>query len=146
MNFKNRIEKGFHIPHACEQLNESTISKSEGNDEVRRSNATGLEVDQGEHEGGEGESRQAQRSRVGELPLGDGLVETGLEFTTEGRKACGLAGVGVEEGVSAKVVGADLVAVGGGVGVDGVDGGLVVDHYGVGGNVGHGGGVFVFVS
>lgn len=118
-------------------MNESTISKSESNDEVGRGNATGLEVDQGEHEGGEGESRQAQRSRVGELALGDGLVETGLEFTTEGGKTCRLAGVGVEEGVSAKVVGADLIAVGGGVGVDGVDGGLVFDRYGVGGNVGH---------
>lgn len=125
-------------------MNETTITKGQGDDEVGGSNAANLEVDQGEDEGGEGESGQTQRSWVGELAVGDGLVETGLELTTEGGQTRRLVGVGVEEGVSAIIVCADLVA-GGGAGavVDGVDGGTFVVDHGVNLSCGHFGGWLV---
>lgn len=123
-------------------MHKPTISKSQRNDEIRRRNTADLEVDQGEDEGGEGESRQTQRRGIGELAVLGGLVETGLEFTTEGRETRRLGRVRVQQRVAAVVVGADLVAVGGaGAVVDGVDsGGFVVDRDGVYVGGGHGGG------
>lgn len=153
MNVGGRVKnkpidlRGHYIPHSGEQLHKPTIAKSERNDKVWRRDAPRLEVDQGQHKGGQGESAQAQRRRVGELAVLHALPETGLELTTERREARGLARVRVQERVAAIVVGADLVdAVGGGVGVDGVDGGLVLDRYGVGGGGGHGGGWFEVVG
>ena len=74
-----------YVPHASQQLNKTTVSERDGNDDVRGSDTSSAHVDQTEHEGGEGESAETQRCRIGEFPLGNRLVSTGLEFTTESR-------------------------------------------------------------
>lgn len=58
------------IPHASAQLNKATISESETNDDVGRSNTSDLDVDQGKYKGRQRESTQAKGSRVGELAVG----------------------------------------------------------------------------
>jgi hypothetical protein len=86
-----------HFPHASKQLNETTISESQTNDNVVRRDTTGSHVDQTQEESGEGESAETQRRRVGELALLDRLVQTRLEFTSEGAQV-GLLGVDVSHG------------------------------------------------
>ncbi|KAG5296418.1 hypothetical protein I7I50_09543 [Histoplasma capsulatum G186AR] len=81
-----------HSPHAREQLHEAAIPVRRRNHQIGRGYPARLHVDQTEDEGGEGESRQTQRRRVGELALLDGAVQTGLELTPEGGEA--LAGRG----------------------------------------------------
>jgi hypothetical protein len=76
-----------NIPHAGAQLNETTITKSEGQDDVRGGDIAGAQVNETEDESGEGESAQPQRSWVAELAVLDRTVKTGLELTTEGGKA-----------------------------------------------------------
>jgi hypothetical protein len=100
-------------------LNKATISESKADNEVGCSDTTDLNVDEGQHEGGQCESRETERGGVGEFAVGDWLVETWLEFTTEGRETRRVAGVDVGKWVSAIVVGLDLIA--------GRGGGAVVD-------------------
>jgi hypothetical protein len=65
-------------------LDKSTVAEGQGDDDVVCLDTSGSQIDQTEHEGGQGEGRQAERSRVGEFAALDGLVETRLKFTTEG--------------------------------------------------------------
>jgi len=75
-----------HVPHAGQQLDETTITVGKGYDNVGAVKTTCLDVDQGQNEGGEGEGRQTQGCRVGELAV-RGPVETRLEFTAKRCKA-----------------------------------------------------------
>jgi hypothetical protein len=84
-----------YVPHASKKLNKTTVSEGEGNDNVGGCNAPSPQVDGRQNKGGEGESTETERSRVGELAALDGPVETGLELTTEGRESGILAGVNV---------------------------------------------------
>lgn len=73
-----------YVPHAGEQLAETAIGESRGNDDAGGSNTSRLQVDERKDEGRESESAQAERRRVGELALRDRSEGTGLELTTEG--------------------------------------------------------------
>jgi hypothetical protein len=78
-NFRLALESAIatkqkNLPHASKQLNQTTITKSEGNNNVRVSDVTRLHVDSTQDESGEGESGQAQGSRVGEFASLDRLV------------------------------------------------------------------------
>lgn len=73
-----------NIPHASKQLNKATIAKSERNDNVGSLDASSVHVDTRQDERGQGESRETQRSRVGELAVLVGPPSTGLEGTTKG--------------------------------------------------------------
>ena len=81
-----RSRKG-NIPHASKQLDETTVTESKTDDNVGLGDVTSAHVDSRKDESGQGESRQAQRSRVGELAALDRLVQTRLELTTERRQA-----------------------------------------------------------
>lgn len=75
-----------HFPHAGKQLNETTITESQSDDNVGSGDVASTHVDTAQHERGEGESTQTQRSRVGKLALLNRLVQTGLELSSEGRE------------------------------------------------------------
>ena len=79
-------EEKRYIPHTSQQLDKTTITESRTDDNVRLSDVPSTHVDSRKDESSQGESRQAQRSRVGKLALLDRPVQTGLEFTTERRK------------------------------------------------------------
>jgi len=98
-----------YVPHASEKLNQTTVCESGTNDNVRLSDTASTKVNEREDEGGEGEGAQTEGCRVGELAVGNGLVETGLEFTTESRKTNRFASVDVCQRVTAVVVGLALL-------------------------------------
>lgn len=62
------------IPHAGAQLNKATISESETNNDVGRSDTSDLDVDQGKYKGRQREGTQAKGSGVGKLAVGSRLV------------------------------------------------------------------------
>ena len=76
-----------YVPHAGEQLHQSTVPKRNAHHEIRRCNASRSQVDQTQYEGGQRKGAQTQWCRIGKLPPLDGLVCTGLELTTEGWQA-----------------------------------------------------------
>jgi hypothetical protein len=82
-----------HFPHTSEQLDETTITESETDDDVGSGETASAHVDGAQDESGERESAQAERSRVGELAVHHGLVQTGLELTPEWAKASVLVDV-----------------------------------------------------
>lgn len=92
------------IPHASQKLDNTTISESRRNDDAWRTESIGSKIDQGENEGGKCKGTETEGSRVGELAVGNGLVSTGLEFTTKGRKANRVPSVNMCERVSTVVV------------------------------------------
>ena len=94
--FGNSTELATNLPHTSQQLDETTVTESESDDNVGRGDTASVHVDGAQNEGGEGESAQAERSRVGELAFLDGLVQTGLELTTEGTEAS-LTGIDVSQ-------------------------------------------------
>ena len=75
-----------HIPHASQELDEAAISKGQAGDDVGLGHTASLEVDEGQNEGRQGEGGKTERCRVGKLAVRDGLVQAGLEFTTECRE------------------------------------------------------------
>jgi hypothetical protein len=81
-----RNDRRVNIPHASQQLDKTTIGECESYDNVGVTDAFGVDIDQGQHERGERESRQTQRSGVGEFAV-RWPVETGLEVTTKGSQA-----------------------------------------------------------
>jgi hypothetical protein len=81
MLFSKSLEK--YIPHSCEQLDETSIPKGKGNDNVGLCNTSGTNIDQGEDKSSQGESTETEGSRIGEFSFGGGLVETGLKLSTE---------------------------------------------------------------
>lgn len=100
-----------YIPHASQQLDKTTVTESQSDDNVGRSDISRTHVNCAQHKSGEGESGQAQRSRVTELAALDGLVQTGLELTTE-RTELGLSGDVSEGSITETGSGAsDLVLV-----------------------------------
>jgi hypothetical protein len=104
-----------NIPHASKQLNKTSVAESEGNDNVRSLDTSGVHVDTGQDESGQGESRETQRRRVGELAVLVGPPSTGLEGTTKG---LGVLADGHLAEVSMLAVAE--VAVARGLGVDGL--------------------------
>lgn len=73
----------LYVPHAGQQLDQTTIAESQRNDDVGHPDVSRAQVDQAEHEGGQGEGAQPERCRVGEFAAFDRSVETRLELTTE---------------------------------------------------------------
>src|SRR6266480_2055615 len=78
-----RRTRDFYLPHACTQLNETTISESKTNNNVWLPKVANTHVDERQDESCQGESAQAERSGVGEFTLCGWLVKTWLELTTE---------------------------------------------------------------
>lgn len=76
-----------YVPHAGEQLHQSTIPKGNTHHDIRRCNAPRAQIDQTQHECRQCKGAQPQRCRVGELSPLDGPVCTGLELTTESGQA-----------------------------------------------------------
>lgn len=103
-----------NVPHAGKQLDKATIAKSEGNDHVGSRDASGVHVDTGQDKGGQGEGRETQRRRVGELAVLVGPPRTGLEGTAKG---LGVLADGHVVEVAMVVVGEALA---GNLGVDGL--------------------------
>lgn len=98
------------IPHAGQQLNETTICKGQADNNVRLRDAAGVDVDERQHKGGQGEGAQAEGRWVGKLAVGGGPVETRLELSSKGAKSSRLAGVEVGERVpSVGALGGDAV-------------------------------------
>lgn len=93
-----------HSPHTSEKLDKTTVGESRCNDDVWLLNATSLNVDQRQDEGGKSESRETERSWVGELATSRWLVETWLELSTESWESCRLASVDVCEWVSSIII------------------------------------------
>lgn len=91
----------MNIPHASKELDKTTVAKGQTDDNVGLGDITRAHVDGRQHKRSQGESRQAQRSWVGELTALDGLVQTGLELTSE-RALVGLVGVDVRQRSVAK--------------------------------------------
>lgn len=84
---QNSAERCKYSPHACQQLHQSTIAKSDAHHQTGLGQATCAHIDQTQHEGCQGESAQSQGSRIGNLAVLDLLVHTRLEFTSKGREA-----------------------------------------------------------
>lgn len=74
------------LPHAGKKLHKTAISESERDDDVGLGQAAGAYVDEREHECGQRKSAETEGCGVGELAALDTFVQTGLEFTTEGRQ------------------------------------------------------------
>lgn len=53
-----------HLPHAGEKLDQTAVAKGSADDDVGRHGASHTDIDEGEQEGGEGESRETERGRV----------------------------------------------------------------------------------
>jgi hypothetical protein len=104
--------EAIHLPHACQELYQTTISKSKGHDNVWLKHIPGLDIDEGQDEGGQGESAQSQRGRVRELAMCGGPVQTRLELSTEGGEPSRFASVQVGERVAAIVALDGLLAIG----------------------------------
>jgi len=90
-------------PHASKKLDETTVAKGRTDHQTRPRDAASAQVDEGQDERGQGEGAEAEGRRVGELAVLGRLVQTGLEFTAEGREADAVAGVGVREPACALV-------------------------------------------
>lgn len=103
-----------HLPHTSEELDQTAICEGSTDNNVGLSHATGLQVDEGEDKGGQGEGGETEGRGVGELALLGGAIGTGLELTAKGRVTGRVAGLNVGEGVAAIVVG--LAGLGRGVG------------------------------
>jgi hypothetical protein len=73
----------IYIPHASKQLHETTISKSGTDDDVWVAETQSAKIDQAEQKRGKSETTETERSGIGELAALNGLIETGLEFTTK---------------------------------------------------------------
>lgn len=100
------VEMLDNVPHAGQELNQATITKSETDDDgIDTGQPSSVQVDQTEDERGQGESREAERSRVGEFATFDRLVETRLEFTTKGRKQSAFGSTHVGQRAIAKASG-----------------------------------------
>lgn len=101
-------------------MNKTTVTESKTDNDVGAGDIQGTHVDGAQDESSEGESAQAERSGIGELAALDGLVQTGLELTTEGRQGC-FCGVDMGEGSVAEARGGAcyLVLFGGHLGLDG---------------------------
>ena len=92
------------IPHARQQLHQSSIPKGQPHNQIRHSNTRRTHIDQTQHEGGEREGTQAQRCRIGDFAVRDLLVGTRLELTTKGGQTISL-GADVGEGAISKARG-----------------------------------------
>ena len=75
------------VPHASKQLHQAPISKGKTDDYIGSTQPPRPHVDQAQDEGGQGESGEAQRRRVGDATVLDLLVETGLELSSKGGQA-----------------------------------------------------------
>lgn len=84
-NTENRCEN-INAPHASKKLDETAITKSERNDNVRSGDIPRLDIDKRQDKSGEGESRESERRWVGEF-VGRWPVQTGLELSSKGLKA-----------------------------------------------------------
>lgn len=73
-----------NVPHASEQLNKTTITKGERDDNIGGRDASSVHVDTGQDKGGQGKGRKTQGSRVGELAVLIGPPCPRLEGTTKG--------------------------------------------------------------
>jgi len=63
-------------------LNETTVTKSQSNNEVGLGDVVCANIDQGEDEGGKSEGSETKRSRVGESSLSSDIrMTTGVEIT-----------------------------------------------------------------
>ena len=96
----------LYVPHAGKELDKTTIGESSTNNDTWRSDTTSAQVDERKNKGSKGESAQTERSWVGKLAVGDGLVGTWLKFTTKGWQTNGAIAVGVDvsQGVSTIVI------------------------------------------
>ena len=82
----------MHLPHASQQLYQSTVAKSYTDHQIRCTQPPCPHIDQAQDEGGQGESAQPEGCWVGNVAVLDLFVETGLEFTSEGRQTLIAAG------------------------------------------------------
>lgn len=75
------------VPHSSEQLYQASVAKGQADYQTGRTQTPCSHVDQAQDEGCQGEGAQAQGRWVGDTTVLDLLVETGLEFSSEGRQA-----------------------------------------------------------
>jgi hypothetical protein len=104
LNFQSSFPKLSNLPHAGQQLDKTSIAKSERKDDLGEGHAIDTDVNERQDESRQGESRQTKGRRVGELAVGGRSVQTRLEFTTEGRESRRVASVHVREWVSSIIV------------------------------------------
>jgi hypothetical protein len=98
-----------YVPHAGQKLHKTTISESQCNNNVRTGNVARLDVDQGQDESRERESRETERRGVGEVACRR-AVRTGLEFSAKGLEThLRVVGCDVRERVAAVVIGSALL-------------------------------------
>jgi len=71
-----------HFPHTSEKLDQSTVAIGQSDNDSWSMDAASVQVEERKDECGKGESREAERSWVGELPEG-WLIWCDLHITTE---------------------------------------------------------------
>lgn len=94
----------WDIPHASKQLHQTTITKSERDNNIRLLQPSHTDIDQRQHESRKSERAETEGSRVGEFATSGRLIQTRLEFTTESWEARRLSSVHVRERVAAVIV------------------------------------------
>ena len=83
-----------NIPHAGQQLHQTAISKCNAHDKIRRCQTSRAHIDQAQHECGQGESGQTERSGIGETPVLDLLIETRLKLSSKSGETLSTTGGG----------------------------------------------------
>ena len=77
------MRRGRNLPHARQELNNTTIAEGKRDGNVGDVHASCSEVDKREHEGCQGESAETERCRVGKLAVLVVPVKTWLELSAE---------------------------------------------------------------
>lgn len=71
------------LPHASEKLNQTSVAKSQGDDDVVLLETASTQIDETQDESGQGKGGKTERGGIGEFAILDSLVKTGLEFASE---------------------------------------------------------------
>lgn len=100
------LTSNSHLPHAGQQLDETTVGVSQTDHNGGGRDAAGSGIDQTQDKGGESEGAETQGSRIGELSEA-GLVGRTLEGTARGGEHGGLLSIdgGTVGGTAAVLIG-----------------------------------------
>lgn len=73
-----------NIPHAREQLHQTSIRKGKPDQNIRLGNSPHFHLNQSQNERAQRKGAQSQGRRVGDLAILDGAIETRLELAPKG--------------------------------------------------------------
>jgi hypothetical protein len=93
-----------NIPHASKQLNKTAVCIGKGDNNIRCSHTASLNVDEGQDEGSESESRETERSWVAKFAVSGRPVKTWLGLSSKSREARRATGIDVRQWISSIVI------------------------------------------